>query len=69
MSTAVQAKRDPDETVDLKTLIAEVVADPEVWMDTPHDLLGGKKPNELVGTANEQQLRELARAIKIGMFS
>ncbi|GAC1472354.1 MAG: hypothetical protein NVSMB9_19490 [Isosphaeraceae bacterium] len=69
MRATVQAERDPDETSDLHTLIAEVVQDPEVWMDTPNDVLGGVKPNDLVGTNHESRLRELARALKIGMAS
>jgi hypothetical protein len=64
---SVQIDRDPDEQVDLKTLIAEVVADPDTWMVTPNDQLGGEKPNDLIGTDREVQLRNLARAIKIGM--
>ena len=58
---------DPDEKSDLKTLISEVVAQPDQWMDTPNDQLGGKKPRDLIGTDCEERLRELARAIKIGM--
>jgi hypothetical protein len=60
---------DPDEQSDLRALIAEVVADPDTWMDTPNDQLGGFRPRELIGTNREGQLRELARSIKIGMFS
>ena len=62
-------ERDPDERADLESLIAEVVADPDQWMDAPNDQLGGYKPRELVGTEREGQLRDLARAIKNGMFS
>ncbi len=62
-------ERDPDEHVELESLIAEVVADPDRWMDTPNDQLGGEKPRGLIGTDREEQLRDLARAIKIGMFS
>jgi hypothetical protein len=58
---------DPDEDVDLQSLIDEVVADPETWMDTPHGLLDGKRPNELIGTPYERLLRELARSMKNGM--
>jgi len=58
---------DPDEYLDLRSLIGEVVANPETWMDTPHDLLGGKRPNELIATPYERLLRELVRSIKHGI--
>ena len=60
-------KRDPDETRDLRCLVAEVVSEPDIWMDTPNDQLGGKKPNDLVGTPSEPRVRELVRSIKQGM--
>ena len=66
MATA-STQCDPDERSDLKALIAEVVADSATWMNTPNDQLGGAKPKDLIGTNQEERLRELARAIKIGM--
>lgn len=65
----VSLNHDPDEKVDIPTLIAEVVKDPETWLDRPNDLLGGKRPRELLGTDSEERVRELVRSIKIGMFS
>jgi len=59
--------RDPDETVDIKSLIAEVIDKPDEWMITPNDQLGGERPQDLIGGGSEERLRELARAIKIGM--
>ncbi len=61
--------RDFDERVDIESLIAEVFAEPDEWMNHPNDQLGGKKPRELIGTDHEERLRELVRAIKIGMFT
>ena len=61
--------RDPDEQVEIESLISEVIDDPGRWMDTPHPLLGGLKPREMIGTDREPLLRGLVRAIKIGMFS
>ncbi len=61
--------RDPDECVDIKSLIAEVIDRPDEWMNHPNDQLGGKKPRELIGTDHEERVRELVRAIKIGMFT
>ena len=63
----INIKRNPDEQVDLKSLISEVIDKPDKWMDTPNDQLGGEKPRDLIGTDREERLRELARAIKIGM--
>ncbi len=59
--------RDPDLDSDLKGLISEVVDKPDQWLDAPNDQLGGNKPRDLIGTDREGVLRELARAIKIGM--
>lgn len=59
--------RDPDLDSDLKALVAEVVDKPDSWLDTPNDQLGGEKPRDLVGTAREIAVRDLVRAIKIGM--
>jgi uncharacterized protein (DUF2384 family) len=66
---AVKRKRDPDETKDLKTLIAEVIPDSERWMDTPNRHFGARKPKDLIGTEFEGELRNLVRAVKYGMFS
>ena len=59
--------RDPDECVGIKSLIAEVIDHPDEWMEHPNDHLGGRKPSELIGTDHEERLRDLARAIRIGM--
>jgi hypothetical protein len=61
--------RDPDETVDVRKLIREVIPHAEQWMEIPHNLLGGYKPKELIGTDKEEHLRNLVRPIKIGMLS
>lgn len=69
MSAATKRQRDPDETASLDGLIAEVVHDPEQWKRTPNDVLGGRKPTDLIGTDHEERLRELLRALKVGMAS
>jgi hypothetical protein len=33
--------------------------DPGRWLKTPHDQLGGRQPLDLIGTKDEQQLRDL----------
>ena len=58
-----------DESADLTHEVARIVADPEVWLQTPHAHLGGESPITLIGTPEEQRLRDLLRAIKHGMVS
>ena len=58
-----------DDDGDVQDLAAAVLADPDQWMDTPHPLLGGYRPQDLIGTNHEQQLRDLLRSIKYGMPS
>ncbi len=64
-----QMTRDPDETSDLETLMAEVVPDHDTWKQTPNPVLGGKKPIDLINSPQEQVLRDLLRAAKHGMMS
>lgn len=59
----------PDATADLLHEVAQVVADPATWLNTPNDALGGESPMNLIGTPQEQRLRDLLRAIQHGMFS
>ena len=56
-----------DEQCDLTREVEQIVADPGRWLKTPHDQLGGRKPLDLIGTKDEQQLRNLIRAIQHGM--
>ena len=60
---------DPDGLVDIRELVAEVVDQPDAWLDHPHPLLGGMAPRELIGTDREGILRNLVESIKIGMFT
>jgi uncharacterized protein (DUF2384 family) len=57
-----------DESADLYQEAARIVADPEVWLQTPNAHLGGESPIHLIGTPQEQRLRDLLRAIKHGML-
>jgi uncharacterized protein (DUF2384 family) len=56
-----------DELCDIKREVEQIVDDPGRWWKMPHDQLGGRTPLDLVGTKDEQQLRDLIRAIKHGM--
>jgi len=57
----------PDETPDIYKEVGQIVQDPDHWLDMPNDQLGGRKPKELIGTDQEQHLRDLLRAIRHGM--
>jgi len=57
-----------DESADLHQEVARIVADPAVWLQTPNTHLGGESPINLLGTPQEQRLRDLLRAIKHGML-
>jgi hypothetical protein len=69
MKKPVKRRRDPDETMDIGKLIREVIPGAEQWMEIPHNLLGGYKPKDLIGTDKEIHLRNLVRSIKLGLFS
>jgi uncharacterized protein (DUF2384 family) len=48
--------------------IWETVRDPDVWLGTPNDQLGGRAPEDLLGDlAGEKLVRDLIRAIQHGM--
>jgi len=56
----------------LRGEIGEVVLDPDRWLITPHDLLGGREPLDLLNSGNdedEQRVRDLIESIKHGIFS
>ena len=68
-STLSHQVQDPDETVDLETLMEKVVPNHEIWKQTPNPVLGGEKPEDLIGSPKEQILRDLLRTAKHGMMS
>jgi hypothetical protein len=59
----------PDETPDLREEVKRLVADPDLWLDTPHELLGGWTPNEVIVQGDPQRVRDLLRAIKYGVMA
>lgn len=57
---------------ELRNEIAEVVRDSHGWLMTPHELLGGKKPDDLLNsnsTEDRRRLQDLVESIKHGLFS
>ncbi len=53
----------------IENLAHELLTEPDKWLDTDNDQLGGEKPRDLVGTPKEPVLRDLLEAIKYGSFS
>ena len=58
----------PNVADDIESEIGEVVADPATWLDTPNSQFGERKPRELIGTSEENKLRNYVNAIKYGLF-
>jgi hypothetical protein len=57
----------PDEDPDIRKDVADLILEWEQWLDTPHALLMGRKPNDLIGTKDEVFVRNLLRSIKYGI--
>lgn len=53
----------------VEDLVRELVDEPDKWLDTKNDQLGGQKPREFVGTPKEAVLRNLLESIRDGSFS
>jgi hypothetical protein len=53
----------------IEDLARELVDEPDKWLDTKNDQLGGAKPRDLVGTSKEPVVRNLLEAIRYGSFS
>lgn len=56
--------------LDLTSMENEIrllVPDYDVWLDAPHERLGGITPRESIGTSKELDLRRLLRAVVQGM--
>lgn len=59
----------PGEAEDIFEEFELVVPDSKRWINSPNDLFGGRKPRDLIGTDEEEELRNVIRAIKNGIFS
>jgi len=62
-------RRQPIGSTSIEDLVRELLAEPDKWLDTKNEQLGGVKPGDLMGTVNEPVLRNLLEAIKYGSFS
>ena len=58
-----------DAIEELRREAGEVVLDPDRWLRTPNDQLGGREPIDLIRTGQKQQVLDLIGAIKGGMFT
>ena len=68
-TTSAPMVRDPDETIEIRKLIEEVVPDWKAWQITPNPVLGGERPVDLINTPKEAILRDMLRGAKHGMMS
>jgi uncharacterized protein (DUF2384 family) len=59
----------PGEHEDIREDVADLVAEPDLWLDTPHPMLSYQKPRDFVGTDREERLRGLLRLMKFGGVS
>lgn len=50
---------------DLGQILAE--RDVAIWLDTPNIRLGSRRPNDLLGTPDQQQMVDLVEAVKLGL--
>ncbi len=66
-STAVKANRLSPPSP-LAALLATVLDQPDKWMATPNHQFGGRKPSDLVGTAEETKIFDLLQAVDQGLF-
>lgn len=53
----------------IEEMVRKLVAEPDKWLNTENDQLGGEKPRNLIGTSKEPVLRNLLEAIECGSFS
>ena len=56
-----------DESSNIVDDVGKVVADPEIWLDSPNSSLGGERPRDLIGTEMEREVRYLLRGMKDGI--
>jgi uncharacterized protein (DUF2384 family) len=52
----------PGETADIRADVQHLLENAEEWLTTPNTRLGGRKPEDLIGTAEEIKVRNILRA-------
>jgi len=59
----------PDTTSDLLKDIEDIFADPQAWLNMPNLRLAGQKPIDLIGTPDEELVRNIIVSIKHGLYT
>ena len=59
-------RQDYDE---VRQVAAELLDDPDLWMEIPHPQFGFQKPRMLIQTGGKQIVLDLLAAIKYGAFT
>jgi antitoxin Xre/MbcA/ParS-like protein len=59
----------PDTRSDLLKDIEDIFADPETWLNMPNLRLAGRKPIDLIGTPDEELVRNITESIKHGLYT
>lgn len=68
-TTPTPTPGDPD---DIRSRVANLVTNPEAWLLTPHDLLGGRAPVELMTSdapGDAEILNSLLDSMEHGSFT
>jgi Protein of unknown function (DUF2384) len=66
-SSAVKTDRQIP-SANLADLLSTVLEQPDKWMATPNYQFGGRRPSELIGTAEETKIFDLLNAVDQGLF-
>ena len=61
---ATKIKLLPGESPDVLADVRELLTNADEWMNTPNTILGGRSPNELIGTPDEIRIRHILRGVK-----
>jgi hypothetical protein len=56
-----------DESLNIIDDVKKVFRDPDTWLDSPNNSLGGEKPRDLISTEREREVRDLLRRIQDGI--
>lgn len=55
------------ESKDILEELRKVVKEPDCWLDCPNEQFGGVAPRDLLGTTEEELIRDAIRRIKHGV--
>lgn len=70
MANRARAHMTTEEQDTLLTEIADIVQDPDLWLDTPNERFGGQCPRTLLRTEKGRAiLHDLVQAVKHGMVT